>query len=273
MKRIPLFFPPRGLALLAGYLLAAIASSSLSAATEYKIASGPDIGIRQIFEDADSIVLQFERAPDANSIVAKTKGGDSIHVRSLGRFIVLNHRAASDLTVQIGDETNRIVSADIFRSELAAKKAREEQERLAREAAERAAREAAERERLAREEAQRVAAAELRANPTQVADRAEYAAEKSKATSQTLPRCGEEQMWIAKPGDTLRDTVDAWSAREGWTMVWDAAVDYPISAPISFTGCYADALTKLFAAYDKAEKPLLADGHVTQKTLVVSLRK
>lgn len=261
----------RVIALLATSMMA-VSSLPASAATEYKLASGPDIGIRQIFEDGDSIVLQFERPPEPGALVARTKGGERIPVRNFGRFVVLD-RQASDLTVAIGEEANRIVSADVFRTELAAKKAREEQERQAREAAERAAQEAAERERLAREEAARVAAAEQRAKPAQVADRAEYAAEKSKAVSQVAPKCGDEQMWIAKPGETLRDTIEAWSAREGWTLVWDAPVDYQIVAPFSIASCYSDAIVKVFAAYEKAEKPLLADGHVNQKTLVVTLRK
>lgn len=263
----------------AACLIACSVFASAANATDYKISSGPDLGIRQIFEEGQTIVIQFENAPAPGSVSAKTVSGEDIPVRALGRFTVVT-KTAPDFTVQVGNgnDRNRIVSAEIFRQELAAKRAKDEADRKAREEAARQAK--LEAERLAREEAARTAAlaAEQAAQSKSIPDdtaktRAEYAAELAKASSGAVPRCEATQKWAAKSGQTLRDAVEGWTTKEGWTLVWDTTVDYPISAPIAFEGCFADAVISLFGAYDKAEKPLVVDGHVNQKTLVVTARK
>lgn len=80
-------------------------------------------------------------------------------------------------------------------------------------------------------------------------------------------------VWVAKTGSTLRESLAEWGKRAGWQVVWTPAIDYPIAAQMQFDGSFLDAITAVFRAYEKAEKPLLVDVHQAQKLVVVSVRK
>ena len=48
----------------------------------------------------------------------------------------------------------------------------------------------------------------------------------------TLPLAGDA--FEVHPGDTLRETLQRWSAQTGWTLIWDSQVDYPLEAALAF---------------------------------------
>ena len=65
------------------------------------------------------------------------------------------------------------------------------------------------------------------------------------------------QTWQASQGATLRQVIQSWSTRAGWTLRWDSVgVDYPIVAPLTYQGSYIDATSDAISAYAQAPKPL-----------------
>lgn len=79
-------------------------------------------------------------------------------------------------------------------------------------------------------------------------------------------------IWSLDSTKTLRDNVDAWAKKAGWTLVWDA-VDYPIFAPASFQGDFSASdgpLAQLFSGYRDSDQPLLV--RLTSKDKVVYVR-
>lgn len=70
---------------------------------------------------------------------------------------------------------------------------------------------------------------------------------------------------------TLRENVQAWAEREGWHVSW-AAVDYPVSIPVSFTGTFeaeGGPLHQLVEAYKTAEQPITMEVMPKNKTVRV----
>lgn len=79
--------------------------------------------------------------------------------------------------------------------------------------------------------------------------------------------------WQAFQGSTLRQVIQSWSARAGWTLRWESAgVDYPIVAPLTYQGSYIDATSDAISAYAQAPKPLwvclYTKQHLTRVTSV-----
>lgn len=71
--------------------------------------------------------------------------------------------------------------------------------------------------------------------------------------------------WVANTGSSLNKTLNKWvlnekcSITQKWNIVWPENIDYPIDVQLSFNGTFYDAITKMFALYAKAEKPLYLD--------------
>lgn len=69
------------------------------------------------------------------------------------------------------------------------------------------------------------------------------------------------QTWTLDPSKTLRENVEAWTKKAGWSnVVWEGA-DYPVVAAATFTGSFDSPqgpLAELISAYDGSEQPLLA---------------
>lgn len=76
--------------------------------------------------------------------------------------------------------------------------------------------------------------------------------------------------WTAGNGTTLRGSVEEWSAKAQWTVVWDAGVDYPITGSLKYEGTYLDAIRGIFLAHSKAERPLRADLYTSQKLIHIT---
>lgn len=77
--------------------------------------------------------------------------------------------------------------------------------------------------------------------------------------------------WEAKVGTTVRATMEDWSKRGGWQLIWPMGdLDYRIIAPLRFEGSLVDATSKLTRLYESADRPLAVDIHTTQKVIVFS---
>lgn len=246
-------------------MMVSSAFSATALASSWKIASGPDLGIRQIFEDAGTLVLQFDSEP-AGDLSVTTPAGEELSNQRRGRYVVLT-KFTHDFQVSADAGSNRIVTEEIFRQEVGARRAQREREERERKE---------ELERQARLDAARKAAAER-----EDAQIAALAAAKSALSPLSVtvpvpppppPSACETQNWHGLVGSTLHDVVDAWTKKAGWLLVWQPEIDYPMSAPVAFEGCFADAITSLFNAYKQVDHPFEVKGMVEQKTLVVSLR-
>jgi type IV pili sensor histidine kinase/response regulator len=80
------------------------------------------------------------------------------------------------------------------------------------------------------------------------------------------------QNWALDSSLTLRENVESWAKKAGWTVVWDA-VDYPVFAQASFTGDFTaenGPLAQLFAGYANSDQPLLV--RLTSRDRVVYVR-
>lgn len=64
--------------------------------------------------------------------------------------------------------------------------------------------------------------------------------------------------WLARTGATLRSTVETWGKRSGWTVVWNAAIDYPIVGELRYEDDFVAAIQGVFRAHATAERPLRA---------------
>ncbi|KWT01494.1 pilus assembly protein PilL [Pseudomonas amygdali pv. aesculi] len=85
-----------------------------------------------------------------------------------------------------------------------------------------------------------------------------------------------QQTWNAPVGSTLRQSVEDWAKRAGWQVIWvPEDLDYPIEAPLSFTGSFTSAVRQIFPLYDNAKRSFVVDGNEGngQQVLHVSERK
>ena len=83
-----------------------------------------------------------------------------------------------------------------------------------------------------------------------------------------------QSLWIAKAGSTLRESVADWAKCADWVLKWNADdLDYPIIGDLTYQGSFQDAITGVFRAYEKSERPMLVDGSVKQRLLVVTEKK
>lgn len=81
-------------------------------------------------------------------------------------------------------------------------------------------------------------------------------------------------VWKAEPGSTLRTTLTQWASTAScsggkWLVIWPVAVDYPVSAPLTFNGPFEQVMTGLFTLYQKAAVPLYAG--VSRQQCVISV--
>ena len=75
--------------------------------------------------------------------------------------------------------------------------------------------------------------------------------------------------WIVREGQTLREVLEEWSAREGWTVVWNTHREYPLKASAVFTGRYSDVSSGLIRTFVRATPPPYGKFYFGNKVLVV----
>lgn len=57
--------------------------------------------------------------------------------------------------------------------------------------------------------------------------------------------------WTARPGQTLRETMESWAQQAHVDVEWSSTYDYPINKPFEMTATYGDAVASLLSQYDK----------------------
>lgn len=78
--------------------------------------------------------------------------------------------------------------------------------------------------------------------------------------------------WALKPGQTLKQNVKRWAKKAGWNAVVWSAANYPIYAPVTFTGDLASdsgPIAKLVEAYASSDQPIAATFSTKDKVLYV----
>lgn len=85
-------------------------------------------------------------------------------------------------------------------------------------------------------------------------------------------------IWLARKGDTLKDTLLRWTRESpcrgaDWTVIWSTPVNYHIDAPLQFSGDFRAALTGIFTLYKTADKPLFAVVNTHQCVIQVTDRR
>lgn len=72
-----------------------------------------------------------------------------------------------------------------------------------------------------------------------------------------LPALANAQEWQSEKGKTLRQTLTAWSADAGASIVWSSEYDYPLQTDVRIQGSYADAVRTMLAGFSRAKpRPL-----------------
>ncbi len=80
-----------------------------------------------------------------------------------------------------------------------------------------------------------------------------------------------QEKWLASEGMTLREAVVAWAKQAHWSVQWAAEdVDYPILGTLSYTGSFENAVTGIFQAHQKVERPLKVRGNSQQRVIIVT---
>ena len=54
-----------------------------------------------------------------------------------------------------------------------------------------------------------------------------------------------EQIWTLKPGVTIGQNLNTWSASTNWKVIWSLPKDWVVPNETSFTGSFADAAEKV----------------------------
>lgn len=86
-------------------------------------------------------------------------------------------------------------------------------------------------------------------------------------------------VWRVTPGVTLKDALLDWTTREKcpaggtWKLAWNTSVNYPVDAPLVFSGSFREALNQLFILYGAASTPLYASTQSVQCVLLVDDRE
>ncbi|NTZ47728.1 hypothetical protein FCM30_18475 [Lelliottia aquatilis] len=83
--------------------------------------------------------------------------------------------------------------------------------------------------------------------------------------------------WHAQKGSTLKDTLMEWTQTSrcrgaDWIVIWSTPVNYPIDAPLQFSGDFHTAIAALFTLYKTADKPLYVRGNEQQCVIKVTDR-
>lgn len=77
--------------------------------------------------------------------------------------------------------------------------------------------------------------------------------------------------WSLDPSLTLRENIEQWGKKAGWTIIWEGA-DYPIAAKANFTGDFSSPegpVAKLIEAYESSDQPLLAKLTTMDRVLYI----
>ncbi len=110
--------------------------------------------------------------------------------------------------------------------------------------------------------------------PGHLANKERRHGEKQQLTPASQSSLSSQSRWSARAGSTLHESILAWGQQAGWKIYWRALeLDYPILGNLVYEGSFETAISAIFKAHEKAERPLLVDGNSKQKVLVIREKK
>jgi len=80
-------------------------------------------------------------------------------------------------------------------------------------------------------------------------------------------------MFVARPGSTLRETLQTWAGQAGWSLVYETSVAYQINVGATFNGTFLEAVNALVEAYEREQPPPIVTLWVANKALVVTTER
>jgi hypothetical protein len=89
------------------------------------------------------------------------------------------------------------------------------------------------------------------------------------ASAATMPSAPVGSWTIAK-GETLRASLDGWTKKAGWTLVWNSQYEYPIQAGAAFGGDFVSATSDLFKSLLDVRPALTVKFYRGNKVLLVT---
>lgn len=85
----------------------------------------------------------------------------------------------------------------------------------------------------------------------------------------TVTTAPQTKTWDIPVGMMLSTAMLHWAEQWGWTLIWQADIDYRIAAPIHIEANFLDGVSQVLAAYRQAHRPLWGDWQEQQKILVI----
>jgi uncharacterized Zn-binding protein involved in type VI secretion len=76
--------------------------------------------------------------------------------------------------------------------------------------------------------------------------------------------------WVARQGQTLRETLEAWGREAGWRIAWRADHEYTLMASAEFQGTFEDAAGTLIEAFANASPPIFGRLYSGNRVLVIT---
>ena len=76
--------------------------------------------------------------------------------------------------------------------------------------------------------------------------------------------------WIARQGQTLRATLEAWGREAGWRVAWRADHEFTLMASAEFQGSFEDAAGTLIEAFANASPPIFGRFYKGNRVLVIT---
>lgn len=101
----------------------------------------------------------------------------------------------------------------------------------------------------------------------------------NKTNQTSVPQPAQPKIWKIEKGLTLKDGFIAWAKSDNcpgkdhkWSVQWKTDTNYPIDYPLSFSGNFEEATTKLFTLYQKAQSPLYVSAYRNQCIIIIDDR-
>jgi len=91
----------------------------------------------------------------------------------------------------------------------------------------------------------------------------------SAADSASDRMIGSDNSWSVRSEDTLQSTLRGWTAREGWSLVWDARNDYRIRASADLGGDFLSAVRALSDAVNMTSPDLTVTLYLGNRVIHV----
>jgi hypothetical protein len=76
--------------------------------------------------------------------------------------------------------------------------------------------------------------------------------------------------WVARQGQTLRATLEAWGREAGWRIAWRSDHEYTLMASAEFQGTFEDAAGTLIEAFANASPPIFGRFYSGNRVLVIT---